>query len=99
MTLFGIISIFASILGALIPVVLALEVLFFFWTVAVLILRSGSEDMGELKTKLLWGAIAIFVTVSVWGIINFASYVLDTRRGAVCSPPQIFKDGVITCFE
>ena len=75
MTLFGIVGIFASILGALIPVVLALEVLFFFWTVALWLLRSGGEELDEIKTRLLWGAIAIFVTVSVWGIINVAGVI------------------------
>ncbi len=100
MTLFDIVAVFASIARALIPVVLALEVVFFFWMIALVILRTGGDDgVAEAKLRLFWGVVAIFITVSVWGIIQFASYVFGTPGGAICPPVQILRDGVSTCFE
>jgi hypothetical protein len=100
MTLFDIVAVFASIVGALIPVVLALEVFFFFWQTALVILRLGDDKSAEkARRSLFWGVVAIFVTVSVWGIIQFASSIFGTPGGAICPPVQILRDGVSTCFE
>jgi hypothetical protein len=100
MTLFDIVAVFASIVGVLIPLALATEVLFFFWNIAVAIWRLGSDEGGEdARKRLFWGVVAIFVTVSVWGIIQFASSIFGTPGGAICPPVQILRDGVSTCFE
>jgi hypothetical protein len=99
-SLFGIVLVVESILNALIPVIVGFEVLYFFWTIGVAILHSGSENGAtEIRQKLVWGVVAIFVTVSVWGIIQFFSYVLGTPEGAICPPPQIQRDGVSTCID
>lgn len=99
-SLFGVVLVFESILNALIPVILGFEVLYFFWTIGVGILHSGDADgVTETRQKLVWGVVAIFVTVSVWGIIQFFSYVLGTPQGAVCPPPQIQRDSVSTCID
>lgn len=99
MTLFDIVAVFASILSVLIPLVLALEVVFFFWTIAVAIFRSDSADgVLDMRKRLIWSVVAIFVTVSVWGIVQFASSMFGLSGGKVCSPPQILQNGVSTCF-
>lgn len=100
MTLFDLIARIALIVHALIPVVLALEVLFFFWQIALVILRLGDDKAAESARKsLFWSVVAIFVTVSIWGIIQFAIAITGTPQGGICPPPQILRDGVETCFE
>jgi hypothetical protein len=51
--------------------VLALALLFFFWGVAKFILNADNDEKRtEGKKVMIWGIIALFVMVSVWGLIN-----------------------------
>lgn len=67
----------------LLPIVIALALLYFFWGLAKFILSSGGDEEERTKGKniMLWGIIAFFVMVSVWGIVNFFgdAFDLDTR--------------------
>ncbi len=53
-----------------IPVVTGLALLYFFWGLAQIILNAGdSEKSKEAKFRVLWGLIALFVIVSLGGLI------------------------------
>jgi amino acid transporter len=56
--------------STLIPIAFALAVLFFFWGVALYVLKSG-EQKDEGKKIMVWGVIALFVMTSVWGLVRF----------------------------
>lgn len=59
-----------EIINSIIPIILALAVLYFFWGVAQYILNSeDGEKRGKAISTMIMGIIAIFVMVSVWGII------------------------------
>lgn len=63
---------FLQVINVLLPIVIALALLYFFWGLAQFILASGNEDAKETgKRIMLWGVIAFFVMVSVWGLVNF----------------------------
>ena len=71
MTLFGILSTIAGLINLATPIVVALALLYFFWGLAQYILSQGNEDKkGKGRDIMIWGLIALFVMVSVWGIIN-----------------------------
>lgn len=58
--------------GQLIPIVFALCLLVFLWGLVMFIAKSGDEtERKEGKQKMLWGIIALFVAVSIWGIVGF----------------------------
>lgn len=62
-----------NIIDTLIPMVAALALLFFFWGIAQFIKASGSGDEAMLekaKDVMGWGIIALFVMVSIWGIVR-----------------------------
>ena len=62
---------FSEQMGAF-TIVIALALLYFFWGLARFILNAGDEDAQKAgKSIMLWGIIAFFVMVSVWGIVNF----------------------------
>jgi uncharacterized membrane protein len=57
---------------SLIPVAFALAVLFFLWGLAKFILKAGDESAREEGKQIMkWGIVALFVIVSMWGIIGF----------------------------
>ena len=50
--------------------VVALALLFFFWGLSKFILQAGSDEgRKEGRNIMLWGIIALFIMISVWGIV------------------------------
>ena len=61
-----------NIIDILIPLVAALALLYFFWGLAKFILNSGDPEAKEAgKSIMIWGIVALFVIVSVWGLVRF----------------------------
>ena len=64
------IQLLSGIVGSLVPIVVALAVLAFFWGLANFILQAGNEQKrAEGKRLMVWGIIALFVIISIWGIV------------------------------
>lgn len=71
MDLFGVLDVFGDLINLATPIVVALALLYFFWGLAQYILNSSDDKkQKEGKNIMIWGIIALFVMVSVWGIIN-----------------------------
>ena len=57
-------------------IIIGLAVLYFLWGVAQFVLSAGDEKKVEEGRKaILWGIIALFVMVAMWGL---AGLVLNT---------------------
>lgn len=69
----GLISGVGSVLAVMQPILLGLAVVYFFWGIGQFILHdAGSEKTREDgKRKILWGVIAIFVFISINGILSW----------------------------
>ncbi len=73
-----------------IPIAVALAVLFFFWGLAQYILSSGDEAARkDGRGKMLWGVIALFVIVSIWGIVGFIGGILGIGQGGTAPVPGV----------
>jgi TRAP-type C4-dicarboxylate transport system permease small subunit len=76
-----------DIIDILIPLVAALALLYFFWGLAKFILNSGNEEaQTEGKNIMIWGIVALFVIVSVWGLVRFVGSALGINPSAVDQP-------------
>ncbi len=88
---------FGSFLNQVITIVFGLAVLFFFWGIGQFVLHSGDEKTRtEGKKKIMWGVIALFVMVSIWGIIGFIGNIfgIDTSKnlgGPLQNPCQSYQ--------
>lgn len=68
----GLIDIFLNLINITIPVIVALALLVFFKGLVAFIAKSGDEKShAEGKNLMVWGLVALFVMISVWGIIKF----------------------------
>ncbi|PIP86615.1 hypothetical protein COV42_00220 [Candidatus Campbellbacteria bacterium CG11_big_fil_rev_8_21_14_0_20_44_21] len=92
----GIILTISRIITTLIPIVVAAALLFFLWGLALYIQNTGSGSEAEgARQKMFWGIIALFVMVSVWGIVKIIQQTFvpnaSTSAGAVDKliPPDI----------
>lgn len=56
------------IVKSLIPILVGVALLVFFWGIVQYLFTDAKEKGSKL---MFWGIIALFVMVSVWGLVNF----------------------------
>lgn len=72
------------------PLVVALALLGFFWGLAKFIFAQGNEDKKEDgKRIMIWGVVALFVMVSVWGLVGFIGEALGIGAGGQAPVPTV----------
>lgn len=65
------ISLIIDLIRIVIPLTIVMSLWFFFWGLTRFIKNSGDEGkIAEGKELMIWGTIALFVMVSVYGILN-----------------------------
>ena len=80
-----------SIIGILIPACMALAVLAFFWGLVKYIASASDEAAKEGgKTLMIWGMIALFVMVALWGILGWVQAQLGISGTVISSSPPAF---------
>ena len=68
----GLVQTIGDVVNGLIPIAIAAAVLFFFWGLARYILSANDEAKKKDGMNIMfWGLIALFVMMSVWGIVRF----------------------------
>ena len=90
-TLGDFVGIFLSLYGLLLPILIGLSFLLFFWGVARFILHANNEkEVAIGKSYMIWGVIALFILTTIWGIVQFMSNELGfTTGGAVITQPLL----------
>lgn len=80
-----------SLVKLALPVAVGLGLLAFLWGLAQFIFRVGGDEKAveEGKRIMKWGLLALFVMVSVWGIVIFMQRALNLPIYANpgCVPP------------
>ncbi len=68
-----------KLLNLTIPVIVALAIVFFLWGMGQFILNDAGNEKtrADGKQKMLWGVIALFVMISIMGIIAWVGNTLD----------------------
>jgi hypothetical protein len=81
---------FRNLVDLALPIVVALALLAFFWGLAKFIFASGDEDKREDgKRIMIWGIIALFVMVSVWGLVRFVGQAFGIDQGGTVNIPTV----------
>lgn len=84
------ISTLSKIINGLIPIVLAIAVLIFFWGLSQYLLNAqNSEKRIEGINIMFMGVIAIFVMVSIWGIIRILQQTFKVDQAKPVVPDVI----------
>lgn len=82
-TLGGVIEQITALLAMVIPIMMMLALIYFIYGLAEYIKESG--DTGKItegRTRMIWGVLAMFVIISVWGLVRFLdeTFKLDNRE-------------------
>jgi len=82
---------FGGLVSTLIPIVMGLAVLVFFWGL-VKYISSTSDESSKLdgKNLMIWGMIALFVMVALWGILGWFQNELGLTGSITTSAPPQF---------
>jgi uncharacterized membrane protein len=89
-TIKGIVIMIKDFVGTLlIPLLITLALAAFFWNIVKSIYKSGekADAVKEGKMMLLWGVVALFVMISVWGLVG----VIADTLGLDTVIPQLEK--------
>ncbi|OGZ05244.1 MAG: hypothetical protein A2845_02935 [Candidatus Lloydbacteria bacterium RIFCSPHIGHO2_01_FULL_49_22] len=80
-----------GIISLLIPLLMGLAVVAFFWGLVKYIANASDEAAKEQgKTLMIWGMVAIFVMVALWGILGWAQTQLGLTGTITTSTPPAF---------
>lgn len=82
---------FGTLVNQLVPIMIVLAVLVFFWGLVKYIMSASDEAAKEGgKNLMIWGMIALFVMVAFWGILGYFQSTLGLSGTVVSStPPSI----------
>jgi len=89
-TINDIVGTIGGIIQAITPIVVALALLYFFWGLAKYILAAGDEgSKQEGKGIMIWGIIALFVMVAVWGLVQVLVETFGVEEGGTQEVPTV----------
>jgi hypothetical protein len=79
-----------NIISILIPIVIALALLYFFYGLARFILAAGDEDARKNGRQIMiWGVVALFVIIAVWGLVRFLIGALGLDVASPATVPTV----------
>tara|TARA_B100000508_G_scaffold60333_1_gene47261 strand:- start:305949 stop:306344 length:396 start_codon:yes stop_codon:yes gene_type:complete len=84
-------DVFNFINETLVPLVFALALVVFIWGLFMTFILGGSnpDKQKEGRDLMLWGIIAFFVMVSVWGLVNILTGITGIDAGDTPTIPTI----------
>lgn len=85
-TLGSIIGVLRAILDALIPVLITLALVAFFYGLAKYVFSAGSEEgKADARKIMIAGIVALFIMVSIWGIMQLFGNTFGIGQGGTGS--------------
>lgn len=85
----GLLSRVEQLIGRIIPIIIALALLLFLWGVLQFFFTKDPEKQKNSKSFMFWGIIALFVMVSVWGLVRIVSETVFDNRANYSSPVPV----------
>jgi len=79
-----------DLIGIATPIVVALALLFFFYGLTKYILNAGDEEKKkDGRSIMIWGVVALFVIVSVWGLVRVIGNTFNIDREQTINVPSV----------
>ncbi len=78
-----------KVLDALIPFAIGLGLVVFLFAIIKYVTAGSGEDKAAARNLMIYGIIALFVMVSVWGLVNFIGGALGIDQNAKVLAPSL----------
>lgn len=72
-TLFTLICKIGTLLNAIVPIMIALGVVYFIWGVVTLVIADDEEAKAAGKNRVIYGIIGLAVIIGLWGLVQILS--------------------------
>lgn len=59
-----------ELLNNVMPILIALGVIYFIWGVITYVVGGDEESKSKGRTMMIWGLIGLVVIVSIWGLVS-----------------------------
>lgn len=81
----GLLQAVRSILDTLVPLLIALAVVLFFFYI-VKYIWGGAEDKDASKKGIIWSIIAIAIMMSIWGLVGLLQNITGVGSATIAVP-------------
>ena len=88
-TLFSVLCTVGSILNAIVPVLIALGVVFFIWGVVSYVIASDEEAKTAGRNRIIYGIIGLAVIVAVWGLVALLTKTFSVNNSGTITLPTV----------
>ncbi len=68
--IFAIIQMVKDLINVVMPFIISLTLLYFMWGLFQMVRSTDGSAREEARGYVIWGIVALFVMVSVWGLVN-----------------------------
>ena len=79
-TLFGLLCRIGQFLNAIVPVLVALGVVYFVYGVITYVIAKEEEAKKAGRNRIIYGIIGLAVIIGVWGLVNLLRRTLDLNN-------------------
>lgn len=88
--LIGLLSVAQTLVTRLVPFAIGVAVIVFFWFLIKFITQSSDPaEQGKSKMGMVWSILALFVMVSIWGLVGFLGSLLGINQGGNVPIPGV----------
>lgn len=84
-TFAGLVGAFMGVLNSIVPLLIAAAIVYTMYT-ALMMVKEEGEKRDEWRTKLIYGIVAIFVMISVYGLVNILVGTFDLVNAPITRP-------------
>jgi len=88
-TLITIICRVNQIIGTIVPVLIALGVVYFIWGVISYVIGTDEETKKTAREKIIYGIIGLAVIVAVWGLVGVLTRTFGVDNPTRVNPPVV----------
>ncbi len=86
-----------NILNLVVPIVITVALIVFFWGLIKYISSSDSDDGRKIAVRrMVGGVVAFFVIVSLWGLVRFLQNSLGITNNSNAQVPGFIKPNLPT---
>ncbi len=78
---FGLMAMLKSLLNYALPIIISLAVVWFIFEVFMFAIAGDEEKKKKAKEQMIYGIVAIFVMVSIWGLVGILQSTFGTGNG------------------
>lgn len=88
-TLFDFICRIGQIINSIVPVLIALAVLYFIWGVVSYVVGGDEETKKKGRDKIIYGIIGLAVIVAVWGLVRVLTNTFGVNNTSNITLPTV----------